>query len=121
MKNNLRNETSSIFERTSVPSPIPIRAGIIIALDMISKLLLKTPLSLREAQTKIATKSLVKAGLVNREKLKDEYLATRKAKGKRTSTDYDTSRRLSNLLRTLSEKPTPRSGREAMIKYSAQH
>ena len=79
------------------------------------------PLSLREAQTKIETKSLVKAGLVNREKLKDEYLATRKAKGKRTSTDYDTSRRLSNLLRTLSEKPTPRSGREAMIKYSAQH
>ena len=53
MKNNLRNETSSIFERTLVPSPIPIRAGIIIALDMISKLLLKTPLSLREAPKEI--------------------------------------------------------------------
>ena len=53
--------------------------------------------------------------MVNWENLKDEYLATRKAKGIRATTDYDTSRRLSNLLRTLSGKPTPLAGREAMI------
>ena len=79
------------------------------------------PLSLKEAQAKIETKSPVQAGVVNWENLKDEYLATRKAKGIRATTDYDTSRRLSNLLRTLSGKPTPRSGREAMIQYSKQH
>ena len=53
MKNNLLNETSLIFERTLVPSPIPIKAGIIIALDMISKSSLKTPLPPREAPKEI--------------------------------------------------------------------
>ncbi len=55
--------------------------------------------------------------MVNWGNFKDEYLATRKAKGIRATTDYDTSKRQCNLLRTLSGKPTPRSGREARIQH----
>ena len=59
------------------------------------------PLSLKEAQAKIETKSPVQAEVVNWENLKDKYFTTIKLKEIRATTDYITRRRLSNLLRTL--------------------